>query len=262
MKIILILLLLTTFSGCRLFDRRSELPDSHELVREQMVFHTNFFLPTQHRIVDDLVALRYDVARTLELPLSDEPIQIFLFENERKFRRYIDQNYPGFPNRRAFFIKTDTQLSVIAFWGDRIAEDIRHEATHGYVHSSVPNVPLWLDEGIAEYFEVSRSEQGINTTHVRILASALRNEDWKPDLDRLESLAQDVDLTSLQYAESWLWVHFLLNCDAHTRSLICQTLRQLRETGQAPPIAAGIQEWLPDANHLLIMHLKKLADEA
>ena len=46
------------------------------------------------------------------------------------------------------------ELVVYAQGGDRLADDLRHEMTHAYLHSVVPDVPLWLDEGLAKYFEL------------------------------------------------------------------------------------------------------------
>ena len=69
----------------------------------------------------------------------------------------------GVSHRRAFFVETDTQLSVYAQWGDRVAEDLRHEVTHGYLHAVVPNVPLWIDEGLAEFLRGSARSTGAST---------------------------------------------------------------------------------------------------
>ena len=52
-------------------------------------------------------------------------------------------------------METDTRLTVYAYWGDRVAEDLRHEVTHGYLHTMVPHVPLWLDEGLAQLADTS-----------------------------------------------------------------------------------------------------------
>ena len=59
-------------------------------------------------------------------------------------------------------METDARLAVYAQWGDRMAEDLRHEVTHGYLHSVVPDVPQWLDEGIAKFYEVPRGQRGLN----------------------------------------------------------------------------------------------------
>ena len=82
-------------------------------------------------------------------------------------RSFFRDRYPDFPKRRAFFVETDTQLAVYAQWGDRVAEDLRHEVAHGYLHAIVPSIPLWLDEGLAEYFEVPRGQNGLNRTRRR-----------------------------------------------------------------------------------------------
>jgi hypothetical protein len=93
---------------------------------------------------------------------------------------FVAARYPGFPARRAFFVETDTTLSVFAAWQDRIAEDLRHETTHGYVHAVVPAVPLWLDEGIAEFFETPRTERGLHRGHAAHLAGRMLEGTWRP----------------------------------------------------------------------------------
>src|SRR6185295_16292773 len=102
---------------------------------------------------------------------SDEPIHVYLFESGPVFTEFMHAHYPSFPQRRAFFVETDTRLTVYAQWGDRVAEDLRHEVSHGYLQSIIRNLPLWLDEGLAEYFEVPRGTQGFNRPHVDELLS-------------------------------------------------------------------------------------------
>ena len=101
-------------------------------------------------------------------------------------------HHPEFPDRRAFFVETDARLSVYAQWGDRMAEDLRHEVTHGYLHSVVPNVPLWLDEGIAKFYEVPRGQRGLNRPLLDRLLARIEREHWQPDLRRLEQFPADV----------------------------------------------------------------------
>jgi hypothetical protein len=151
------------------------------------------------------------VSQQLGLPISDEPVHLYLFENKQRYDDFAARQFPGFPSRRAFFVETDTTLSVFAVWQDRIAEDLRHETTHGYVHAVVPTIPLWLDEGVAEYFELPRSEHGIHATHVAHLSGRLLEGTWRPDLDRMEALASAGELSQDHYAEAWAWVHWLLH---------------------------------------------------
>ena len=116
------------------------------------MIHADFPLAGQHRLVRELEAMRADVSQELGLPISDEPVHLYLFENPTRYEAFVAARFPSFPARRALFVETDTTLSVFAAWQDRMAEDLRHETTHGYVHAVVPTLPLWLDEGIAEYF--------------------------------------------------------------------------------------------------------------
>ena len=249
------------FAGCRINNNRTGLPSSQQIVRDQLVIHSDFHLPRQHRLLDELTARRHDIGDLLKIPQSDEPINVYLFEDRDQFQTFMIHSHPEFPNRRAFFVKDDTSLKVFAFWGARVAEDLRHEVTHGYLHSVIPNIPLWLDEGIAEYFEVARGERGINGAHIYHLSNELRLERWEPDLATLESLTSASSLTQTQYAESWLWVHFLLSGDQGSRAIIQDTLAQLRDTGTADPILPKVEAYFPDFETQLTVHLKALAGQ-
>jgi hypothetical protein len=234
---------------------RPELPDGSSVVRDQLVLHSDFRLPRRHRLLEDVVALRGDVASELDLPLSDEPIHVYLFDAEEPYQRYIAEHFPDLPDRRAFFIETDTRLAVYAHWGDRVAEDLRHEVTHGYLHSVIPYVPLWLDEGIAEYFETPRGQKGYHPQHAETLLRAIAEQGWQPDLLRLESLVSVADMTQLDYAEAWLWVHFLLQTSRERRTLVQSHLALLRDDGPAPPLSGVLRQIEPQPAEALLTHL-------
>jgi hypothetical protein len=159
-------LLAAAILGCALSRKVPEpvvqAASSTSFVREQLIFHSDFELPRQHRLLDDVTALRMDIASRLGVPASDEPVHVYLFESAESYGAFANKYFPKSTPRRAFFLETDTRLNVYAQWGDNVAEDLRHETTHGYLHAVVRNLPLWLDEGIAEYFEVPRGQQGRN----------------------------------------------------------------------------------------------------
>lgn len=247
-------------AGCSLTTPRTGLPGKQQLARDQLLIHSDFDLPKNHRLLDELTARRHDIARTLAIPTSDEPINVYLFEDKEKFRLFMSHAHPEFPNRRAFFVKNDTRLKVFAYWGSRVAEDLRHEVTHGYLHSVIPNLPLWLDEGLAEFFEVPRGKGGLNAPHVYHLSSAFNQGRWRPNLARLEGLESASTMTQLEYAESWLWVHFLLSGDVDSKSIVRDQLSELKSTGQAAPMLTRIASKIPDYENQLIMHLKVLSD--
>ena len=261
----LVLFLLLLLAGCatlpanRSFVPASlELPQKREVVRGQLVIHSDFHLPRRHRLLDELEARRSDITEALNIPISDEQIHIYLFANEPTFTDYMKRKHPLFPNRRAFFMKDDASLMVFAWWGSRVAEDLRHEVTHGYVHSAVNDIALWLDEGIAEYFETPRVNQGFNSPHFFLLLEKYDAGQWQPNLPRLESLHKAGKLTQMDYAESWLWVHYLLHHDADSSKLIKQHLEEVRlDPAKAKPLAELLTESGRDATELL-SHLEYL----
>ncbi len=175
----------------------------------------------------------------LGLTISDEPIHVYLFPTADKLDAFMRVHYPALPNRRAFFVETDTRLNVYAYWGDRVAEDLRHEVSHGYLHSVVPQLPLWLDEGLAEYFEVPRGQDGVNRAHLDELAVSLDRR-WQPNLERLERMRASGEMTQMEYAESWAWVHFLLESSPDRRVLLQSYLQSLGKV----PAPASISEQL------------------
>ena len=187
------------------------LPERHVVQAGQLVIHADFGLAEQHRLIRDLETLRTEVSQDLGLPISDEPVHLYLFSDTSRYDTFAARYFPNFPVRRAFFVETDTTLAVFAPWQDRIAEDLRHETTHGYVHAVVPTVPLWLDEGIAEPFELPRGSDGIHPQHVAHLGGRFLEGTWRLDLARLESLASAGEMSQDHYAESWAWVHWLLH---------------------------------------------------
>ena len=115
------------------------------------------------------------------------------------------------PTAGRFSSRAETELAIYAQEGDRLAEDLRHEMTHAYLHSALANIPpLWLDEGLAKYFEVPPGRHGLNRQYVRQIAEAMQKGAWHPNLRRLEQLDPAGDMSQEDYVESWAWIHYLL----------------------------------------------------
>ncbi len=260
----LTLLLICSFvfavSGCA-YRKNVGLPNHDEFTQDQLVVRCDFKLPRRHRLLAELAGRRDDISQRLLLPTSDEPINVYIFENEPRFRKFMRKNHPQFPHRRAFFVKDDTNLNVYAYWGNQVAEDLRHEVTHSYLHAVVPCLPLWMDEGLAEFFEMPRGQDGFNRRHVYHLIDELKAERWTPNLERLERLNNPLEMTQLEYAESWLWIHFLLESSMDHASLLQNQLARLRMNGQAESLSTIINKKIPAANELLVAHLLELADQ-
>jgi hypothetical protein len=253
--------------GCQLGSEIAPKPDrpqenllarfAYSAERGQMVIHSDEPLPLNHRLLDEVAARRDDLLRHLALSGSDEKVHVYLFSTPERFQQHVRYQYPDLASRRAFFVETDTRLEVFAHWGDRVAEDLRHEVTHGYLHSVVPHVPLWLDEGIAEYFEVPRGQEGAHEAHLEHLARRIA-DGWRPDLARLDRLTVAAELEQIDYAESWAWVHFLLNTFPERRDLLQRYLQDLRKNGAAEPISSQLARISGRSTDELIEHVQKL----
>ena len=255
--------LLCLIVGCRGFvEPREPLPDRNALVADQLIIHSSGPMPQHHRLFDDLRAQRSDMLTLLNLAPSDEPIHVYLFDDQTPLADFMSRHYPSFPARRAFFVESDTQLVVYAQWGDRVAEDLRHEVAHGYLHSVARNVPLWIDEGLAEYFEVPRGHEGINTPHVQLLVEKLLSEGWRPNLERLEGLESPSEMTQLEYAEAWAWTHWLLETESAERADLQTFVAALARQGRSEPLSAMLRRRHASPEQKLVQHLDRLAQRS
>jgi hypothetical protein len=232
--------ILPMIGGCHAVPQPAALPTKHQLQVDQLVFNSNFVLADDHRLVRELTAERNDVCQMLALPCSTEPIEVYLFSDPDTYQQFLLQRFPSVPSRRAFFLETDTRLCVYAFWGDRVAEDLRHEVAHGYLHAVVPGLPLWLDEGLAEFFEVPRGNGGLNRPHVELLSDMMQHDGWQPNLTELEQLAHAGQMDQRHYAEAWAWVYFLLDSDAQSRQLLVSYIADVRAHGRAEPLSVRL----------------------
>ena len=259
MRFILSLLAVLAVGGCAgSLASRLTLPDRDTLVRDQLVIHSDFSVAAHHRLFEELTAQRADLCRRLSLPRSTEQIHVYLFESTERFEGFIKLHYPQFPDRRAFFVETDAKLAVYARWGDRMADDLRHEVTHAYLHAVVPNMPQWLDEGIAKYYEVPRGQRGLNRPLLDRLAARIEREHWQPNLRRLEQFPATYNMTQDDYAEAWAWVHCLMESRPEALALLRNYLAELCRDGVATPLSVRLAAAFAQPDAMLIDHVRRL----
>ena len=209
---------------------------------------TNSRLDPGAPVVRELNALETQLVSTLRLQVDpkEDPIEIYLLDDRQAFDHFLQFHYPNLPRRRAFFLANGKQRVVYTFLGDRTEEDVRHEATHALLHVAVGDMPLWLDEGLAEYFEGTGTGRaptgGINPEHLDRLPIDLASG-WSPDLRRLESLKAVREMSPRDYRESWAWVHYLLNDTRANKAALLAYLGDLRVAPEPEPLSdrlAGI----------------------
>ena len=128
------------------------------------------------------------------------------------------------------------------------------EENHALLHSVLRDVPLWLDEGLAEYFELQPERQGINAQHLDHLRHN-PNGPFQPNLARLEALEQVKQMTPAEYREAWAWVHLMLRSRPEGRSVLLGYLHQLRTNPNPGPVQPRLAAVYPALEETLVKHL-------
>jgi hypothetical protein len=225
------------------------------------VFLADFDIPRNAPVFRELAGLRDQVTRELRLPAINNVVQVYLFEDRQHYESFMQTKYPKLPKRRAFFVAQPRRfggtedLLVYTYWGDRIQQDLRHELTHALLHSVLKDVPLWLDEGLAEFFEMPGASNGLNPQHVE----QLRRGEPRPNLARLEQLSEVENMTPADYREAWAWAHLMLRSTPKARDVLVGYLQELRSNPQPGPLRPRLATAFLSLDEALDRHLSGLA---
>lgn len=210
--------------------------------------HTNAPLGKNAAPFSELRSLEDEVRTAFNLPVASgaEPIDVYLLKDEADFAFYLKYHHPDLPRRRAFFIAEGDTRAIYTYQGEKLEEDLRHEATHAILHASVRDLPLWLDEGIAEYFESpggrGQRDAGHDQAFRREIASG-----WKPDLRKLIAVTDLSRLTRRDYCEAWSWARLFLDDEA-TRKQFLSYLTEYASTDKPEARAAALEKFLGETS--------------
>lgn len=191
-----------------------------------------------------LGALRRVVGETTTLvPRGPVPVRFYVFRDEGSQRPY-HHDFEGepallsgafYPGPHADFVTLSARRQ------DQSVVTAGHEYLHTVLHTQLPGAPLWLEEGLAEFFGQLRYAEGPTiegtvavlglpvTDHLRTLDDlGWTREDMRPDRETRTEGTESLDLAGLLllgsdspdyhdfdaqrsfYARSWLLVHRLV----------------------------------------------------
>lgn len=217
--------------------------------------HADFSLAEQADLLAELARLQKDMTDTLGASPSRESFHLFLFEKKPTYQAYMQQHFPKVPYRRALFIKARGPGMVFAYRGEDFGLDVRHESTHALLHAWLKNVPLWLDEGLAEYFEVPHEQRAGQNPHLAAVRAMIRIGEL-PRLEALEEMTGIDDMGRDEYRDAWAWVHFAVHGPPEANEELLRYLADLEGGGEVGPLSQRLRRRMPDLNRRVGEHFR------
>lgn len=172
------------------------------------------------------------------------PTVVLVFPDDKTFEPFKPV-YNGKPVDVGGLFMPRSAVNYILLGPNHGMERLRpifHEYTHLMVSNVAPVLPVWLNEGIAEYYSTFEMDKAGRTVlfgkpiseHFQELSQGR----WMP-LDALLAVAHDSpeynegSRRGVFYAESWMLVHMILNGQADRRQSFAAYLQELG-AGTAP----------------------------
>ena len=220
-------------------------------------FHcqATFTLGSYAPIFQELATLERELHRTLALAPAREPIDLYLLSDESSHRHYLEQLYPRIPYRRALYVQRDGRGRVYAYRQPELAIDLRHECTHALLHANLAVVPLWLDEGIAEYFEMVEPQRAFHHPHLSKLRWNLRFG-WIRTLEELEKKETLDAMGKMEYRFSWAWVHFMLHGPVAAHRVLVHYFSDIHQGNPPGRLSQRLRQAIPRLEERMVQHFK------
>jgi len=148
------------------------------------------------------------------------PTTVLVFETHKSYEP-LKPRYQGKTRDLAGFFQAGEAVNYVTLTLEGGLDNlgtIYHEYVHLLVNNNVGDLPLWLNEGLAEYygtFQVSDSGDyailgRIQKDHVLLLRQQFIPLQTIVAVDQQSPLYNETDKASIFYAESWALVHYLI----------------------------------------------------
>lgn len=216
-----------------------------------------FSLDSYASMFQELSSVERELQRTLAVPPASVPIDIFLFNDKKMHRDYLERLYPRVPYRRALYVQRGGRGSVFAYRQSELAIDLRHECTHALLHANLAMVPLWLDEGLAEYFEMPEPQRALEHPHLSKLRwnlrfGMVRTVEWLEQKQSLKAMG------SVEYRFSWAWVHFMLHGPVAAHRVLVHYFADIRQGNPPGLLSERLRQAVPRLDERMVQHFKYL----
>ncbi|MDY7092373.1 MAG: tetratricopeptide repeat protein [Acidobacteriota bacterium] len=193
---------------------------------------------TARRVGQDLETLRAALSFWLdgEEVHSPVPTTIYVFADDRSFLPY-KQGVRGEAQGVAGYFISHPLGNYVALDGSPRADPSRilyHEYLHYFIANNLPGVPLWFNEGLAEFYSTFEA-RGDRVELGRPLEHHLRWMQRHPNLSLADLFAVGVESDEYNessrrggfYAQSWALVHYLMVGDGERSEQLIRFLEQV-----------------------------------
>jgi tetratricopeptide (TPR) repeat protein len=173
-----------------------------------------------------------------------QPVVILAAKNENTMKMLLPEDWEvkGHVHPAGLYQQGEDKHYVILQLdsaGANPFHSLYHEYTHAMMHLNFTGLPLWLDEGLAEFYGNSRlgeKESRIGTideTHLYILQqNKLLPIETLLNVERSSPYYNEANQASVFYAESWALVHYLImDPEAQQRHLMKNFLTTWDKSG-------------------------------
>ena len=174
------------------------------------------------------------------------PIIILAAKNQNTMKEFLPEEYQtrghihhagmyqGGVDRHYVILSLDAE-------GDNPYHTLYHEYTHALLHLNFTNLPLWFDEGMAEYLgNATIGDKDVRIGKIPEYHLQVLQSNRLIPVDTLLTVGQDSpyynenNQASVFYAESWALVHYMMmDPDARKQQLLPHFLQAWTNSGDA-----------------------------
>lgn len=282
-----------------LADRLLQLPEFRGFKSKQTnhylyIYNTSeeFALVTS-RILETMLpgVLLHGKAMQIEVKEPQLPLVVVMFKTEQEFQKFqrmpagVVAYYHTLSNRVFMYEQSRLSEARPDLAVQQALATMAHEGAHQILHNigvqqRLSLWPMWLSEGIAEYFAPTMAGEKIrwkgagmvNDLRMFELEQYIKSRATeKPDGQLIEHTTQAARLTSTGYATAWALTHYLAK---NKRAEFNEFVKKMSQLGPleatGPIVPPGLVrenlamfqlqfgENLPDLENRLVLHLKKL----
>lgn len=201
----------------------------------------------------ELLDLRRSVSELTALSFSGRSVSLHICSSRRRYISQVSPIAADARRQRGVYLRREGRPAIYTFEQRDLESILRHECVHALLHEALPYVPLWLDEGLASYFEAPAARRAHGHPYQSRVQWGVRLG-WRPSLATLESIRRSDEMDVGDYRHAWAWVHFLLHESDASRQVLRDFLQQIADGGPPVRFSEFVSSRLPDSERRLVAH--------